>query len=451
MTITAERPVTEPSVEDLAGVFNDVNSAVGAARRAFVAFSECSLAQRRAFVDAVREAATQQDRLEYMASAAVEETRMGNAHHKVLKNRYAATRTPGVEDLVMEAHQGDDGLTTLEYSPYGVIGAVTPTTNPTETIICNTIGMLSAGNTVVFSPHPRARHLSAWLVDVLNRAMMATGAPANLITLIANPTPKTTKKLISHPDITMLVATGGPQIVNMVLSSGKKAIGAGSGNPPVVVDETANIAKAAADIVQGASFDNNLPCTAEKEMIVVASVLPEFMAALQANGAQVISDREDLVKLRSLLLDPSGTKPNTAWVGQDAQKILRAAGIEPEQDTRLITMITDPLDPFVQVEMLMPVVPVVPATDYLAAIDLAVELEHGNRHTAIMHSKDVSRLDLMARRIQTTIFVKNGPSFAGIGINGEGFATFTIAGPTGEGLTSARSFARRRRCVLDAH
>jgi len=281
--------------------------------------------------------------------------------------------------------------------------------------------------------------------------MMATGAPANLITLIANPTPKTTKKLISHPDITMLVATGGPQIVNMVLSSGKKAIGAGSGNPPVVVDETANIAKAAADIVQGASFDNNLPCTAEKEMIVVASVLPEFMAALQANGAQVISDREDLVKLRSLLLDPSGTKPNTAWVGQDAQKILRAAGIEPEQDTRLITMITDPLDPFVQVEMLMPVVPVVPATDYLAAIDLAVELEHGNRHTAIMHSKDVSRLDLMARRIQTTIFVKNGPSFAGIGINGEGFATFTIAGPTGEGLTSARSFARRRRCVLDAH
>ena len=186
-------------------------------------------------------------------------------------------------------------------------------------------------------------------------------------------------------------------------------------------------------------------------MIVVASVLPEFMAALQANGAQIISDREDLVKLRSLLLDPSGTKPNTTWVGQDAQKILRAAGIEPEQDTRLITMITDPLDPFVQVEMLMPVVPVVPATDYLAAIDLAVELEHGNRHTAIMHSKDVSRLDLMARRIQTTIFVKNGPSYAGIGINGEGFATFTIAGPTGEGLTSARSFARRRRCVLDAH
>lgn len=281
--------------------------------------------------------------------------------------------------------------------------------------------------------------------------MVEAGAPDNLITVITEPTPDTTKALINHPDITMLVATGGPQIVNMVLSSGKKAIGVGSGNPPAVVDETADVAKAASDIVQGASFDNNLPCTAEKEVIVVAEVLPQLMTAMTANGAQVVSDPEELAKLRSLLLDTSGTRPNTAWVGQDAQKILRTAGIEPHQDTRLVTMVTDPSDPFVQVEMLMPVVPVVPVTDYLTAIDLAVELEHGNRHTAIMHSKDVSRLDLMARRIQTTIFVKNGPSFAGIGINGEGFATFTIAGPTGEGLTSARSFARRRRCVLDAH
>ena len=332
MTTTA----VPPTSTQLCGVFADVNAAVAAAREAFLAFSDCSLAQRRTFINAVREAASQQERLEYMATAAVEETGMGNAHHKVLKNLYAATRTPGVEDLVMEARQGDDGLTTLEYSPYGVIGAITPTTNPTETIICNTVGMLAAGNTVVFSPHPRARHLSAWLVDVLNRAMVEAGAPDNLITVITEPTPDTTKALINHPDITMLVATGGPQIVNMVLSSGKKAIGAGSGNPPAVVDETADVAKAASDIVQGASFDNNLPCTAEKEVIVVAEVLPQLMTAMTANGAQVVSDPEELAKLRSLLLDTSGTRPNTAWVGQDAQKILRAAGIEPHQDLSLI-------------------------------------------------------------------------------------------------------------------
>lgn len=450
-TTTLDATAPQPTEPLLMGIFDDVDAAVAAARTAFESYSSCSLADRRHFIDAVRRTASQDSNLEYMAHAAVKETEMGNEEHKRLKNYYAATHTPGVEDLVMEARQGDDGLTTLEYAPYGVIGAITPTTNPSETIICNTIGMLAAGNTIVFSPHPRARHLSLWLVDMLNRAMVAAGAPENLITIISEPTPATTEQLIHHPDVRMLVATGGPQIVNMVLSSGKKAIGAGSGNPPVVVDETANLAKAAKDIADGASFDNNLPCTAEKEILIVASALPEFMEVFKAQGVHVVSDPEDLKKLHSMLLDPSGRRPRTEWVGKDARTILHAAGIETAPDTRLVTMVTDPLDAFVQVEMLMPVVPIVPVTDYITAIELAVELEHGNRHTAVMHSRDVSRLDLMARRIQTTIFVKNGPSYAGIGIKGEGFATFTIAGPTGEGLTSARSFARRRRCVLDAH
>ena len=259
-----------------------------------------------------------------------------------------------------------------------------------------------------------------------------------------------TKKLISHRDISMLVATGGPQIVNMVLTSGKKAIGAGSGNPPVLVDETADLAKDAHDIVTGASFDNNLPCTAEKEIIIVSEALPTFMAEFQKAGAQVISEEKQIDKLRTMILNEELTRPKTEWVGKDAYDILTVAGIEAEPDVKLVTMITDPQDPLVQVEMLMPVVPVVPVTDYETGIDMAVDLEHGNRHTAVMHSRDVRRLDEMARRIQTTIFVKNGPSFAGIGIDGEGFATFTIAGPTGEGLTSARSFARRRRCVLES-
>lgn len=427
----------------------EVDALVAAADRAFRSYRECSLAQRRAFIDAVRQCASQQEALDHMASATVAETGMGNADHKVLKNFYAATRTPGLDDLVVEAHQGDDGLTTLEYAPYGVIGAITPTTNPTETIICNTIGMLAAGNTVVFSPHPRARRISTWLVERLNAALVAAGAPDNLVTVITAPDQQTTARLLSHPRIAMLVATGGPQIVSMVLHSGKKAIGAGSGNPPVVVDETADLVKAARDIVQGASFDNNLPCTAEKEIIVVASALPGLVDALVAEGTQVVSEPDEVRRLHELLLDPSGTRPDTRWVGQDAATILRAAGITPRPATRLVTTVTTPEDPFVQVEMLMPVVPIVPVTDHLTAIDLAVEVEHGHRHTAVMHSSDVSRLDLMARRIQTTIFVKNGPSFAGIGINGEGFATFTIAGPTGEGLTSARSFARRRRCVLE--
>ena len=449
-TIVETKNYTTSESPSATGVFDDVDAAVAAARKAFEAYSSCSLTQRSTFIDAIRKAASADEALNFMATSAVEETQMGNARHKVLKNYYAATRSPGIEDLTIQALQGDSGLTTLEYAPYGVIGAIAPTTNPTETIICNTIGMLAAGNTVVFSPHPRARKISIWLVDVLNRAMMEAGAPENLITIISTPSVENTKKLISHRDISMLVATGGPQIVNMVLTSGKKAIGAGSGNPPVLVDETADLAKAAHDIVTGASFDNNLPCTAEKEIIIVSEALPTFMAEFQKAGAQVISEEKQIDKLRTMILNEEQTRPRTEWVGKDAYDILTAAGIEAEPDVKLVTMITDPQDPLVQVEMLMPVVPVVPVTDYETGIDMAVDLEHGNRHTAVMHSRDVRRLDEMARRIQTTIFVKNGPSFAGIGIDGEGFATFTIAGPTGEGLTSARSFARRRRCVLES-
>lgn len=432
------------------GAFDEVADAAGAAQIAFETYLDCTLAQRRTFIAAIREESTREENLRHMAVQAVAETRMGNVEHKVLKNKYAATLTPGVEDLLMEAYQSDAGMTTMEYAPYGVIGAITPTTNPTETIISNAISMLAAGNAVVFSPHPRARHLSVWLVDKLNRALITAGAPENLITIIRRPSMEATTQLMAAPQVQMLVATGGPQIVNMVLSSGKKAIGAGSGNPPVVVDETADIPKAARDIVNGASFDNNLPCTAEKEVVAVASIAPELMDRMVEEGAQLINDPEILEKLRELLMSPDRERPRPSWVGQDAGTILQAVGVTPDPGTRLIIAGTTPDDPLVQVEMLMPVLPIVTVEDASAAIDLAIELEHGHHHTAIMHSRDVSRLETMARRSRTTIFVKNGPSYSGIGIEGEGFATFTIAGPTGEGLTSARSFARRRRCVLNA-
>lgn len=452
MTTSPTPSITDPSptTSEELGAFDEVSDAVSAAQSAFETYLDCTLAQRRLFIAAIRAEATREENLRHMAVEAVAETRMGNAEHKVLKNRYAATLTPGVEDLLVEAYQSDAGMTTMEYAPYGVIGAITPTTNPTETIISNSIGMLAAGNAVVFSPHPRARHLSVWLVDRLNRALVAAGAPLNLITIIRKPSMEATAQLMATPQVQMLVATGGPQIVGMVLSSGKKAIGAGSGNPPVVVDETADIPRAARDIVNGASFDNNLPCTAEKEVVAVSSVVRELVADMVQEGAQLVNDPEILEKLRKLLMSPDRQHPRPSWVGQDAGTILRAVGVEPRPDTRLIITETTPDDPLVQVEMLMPVLPIVAVEDAAAAIDLAIEVEHGHHHTAIMHSRDVTRLETMARRSRTTIFVKNGPSYSGIGIEGEGFATFTIAGPTGEGLTSARSFARRRRCVLNA-
>lgn len=429
------------------GIFASMDEAVEAAAEAEKQYLCCSMSDRAKYVNTIREVILKKENLEYISRLAVEETGMGAYEYKLVKNRVAAEKSPGIEDLVTDAISGDNGLTLVEYSPFGVIGSITPTTNPTETIICNSIGMLAAGNTVVFSPHPRAKQVSIKTIQMINRALEEAGAPANLIVTVSEPSIDNTNAMMEHPKIRMLVATGGPGIVRTVMSTGKKAIGAGAGNPPVVVDETADIEKAAKDIIDGCSFDNNLPCIAEKEVIVVEQAADYLMFKLQENGAYEIKDPALLQRLVELTVTEKGG-PKTDFVGKSAGYILDKLGVEYPSDTRVIVMEAPKEHPFVQIEMMMPILPVVRVENVDAAIDLAVEVEHGNRHTAIMHSKNVDKLTRMAKLIQTTIFVKNGPSYAGIGVGGEGYTTFTIAGPTGEGLTSAKSFARRRRCVL---
>lgn len=429
------------------GIFATMDEAINAAEAAQRKYLSCSMADRAKYVQVIRDVALKKENLEYMSQATVDETGMGGYEYKITKNILAATKTPGVEDLTTEALSGDDGLTLVEYSPFGVIGAITPTTNPTETVICNSIGMLAAGNSVVFSPHPRAKNVTIFLIKALNKALAEAGAPANLIVTVAEPSIENTNAMMKNPKVRMLVATGGPSIVRTVLSSGKKAIGAGAGNPPVVVDETANIEKAAKDIVNGCSFDNNLPCIAEKEIIAVDDIADYLIFNMKKNGAYEIKDKATIDKLVELVTK-NGKGPKTEFVGKSAQYILDKIGIKVGPEIKVILMEADEFHPFVQEELMMPILPLVRVKDVDMAIDMAVRVEHGFRHTAIMHSRNVEKLTKMGKLIQTTIFVKNGPSYAGIGVGGMGHTTFTIAGPTGEGLTSAKSFARKRRCVL---
>ena len=433
------------TIED--GVFETMDAAVEAAALAQRQYLYCSMADRESFVQGIRDVFTDQATLELISSMTVDETGMGNYEHKLIKNRLAAEKTPGTEDLTTDALSGDGGLTLTEYSPFGVIGSVTPTTNPTETIICNSIGMLAAGNSVVYSPHPRARKVSLLAVSLINKKLASLGAPENLVVTVNKPSIENTNSMMAHPKVCMLVATGGPGIVKAVMSTGKKAIGAGAGNPPVVVDETANIEKAAVDIVNGCSFDNNLPCIAEKEIIAVEQIADHLMYNLKKNGAFEVKDPDVMRKLQELVLTEKGS-PQTSCVGKSALWLLEQIGIKADSATRVILMEVDKDHPFVQEELMMPILPLVRVPNVDDAIDMAVEVEHGNRHTAMMHSTNVRKLTKMAKLIQTTIFVKNGPSYAGIGAGGEGHTTFTIAGPTGEGLTSAKSFARTRRCAM---
>ena len=435
------------------GAFATVDECVAAARQAFVELTEQSLELRRRMVEAIRRTMLAEgDRL---AELAWRETGLGRLEHKVIKNRLVTEKTPGTEALQPVTTTGDDGLTLMEWAPFGVLAAITPTTNPTSTIICNTIGMVAAGNAVVFNVHPGAVSCSLETVDLINQAILSVGGPANLVTAVARPTIESAGQLMKHADVDLLVVTGGPGVVKAAMQSGKRAVCAGPGNPPVVVDATADISRAARDIVHGAGFDNNIICVDEKEVFVVDSVADGLVAAMQAAGAYLVDQGQMRRLEKEIFSEIRGPRAhgviNKDLVGKDAGKILARIGVEVPGGVPLIIADVAEDHPLVWTEQLMPVLPIVRVPDVDRAIDLAREAEHGFGHSAAMHSRDIDALSRMARVINTSIFVKNGPIVAGLGAGGEGHTSFTIASPTGEGLTYPVSFSRRRRCVMVDH
>ena len=425
-----------------------VTEAVSKAERAFQSMNSLPLETRHKTVAAMRKSAI--EHVKELAVLAVSETGLGRPEDKIRKNLLVALKTPGPEILEPRAMSGDHGITLIERAPHGVIGSIIPVTNPTETVINNGIAMLSGGNAVVFNAHPRAKRCSNRCVEILNEAIVGAGGPPDLIACVPDPSIETAQGLMRHPGIALLCVTGGPGVVREAMGSGKKVIAAGPGNPPAVVDETAGIQKAARDIVAGASLDNNIICTDEKEVVVVHSVADALKHEMVRQGCVELTgkDIEQICEVIFESRDGNTGVINRDLVGKNANVILRKAGINVDSDLRLVICEVDRDHPLAWTEQLMPILPVVRVPDVDSAIDLAVRYEGGRRHTATMHSKNIEKLSRMARAINCSIFVKNGPSFAGLGMGGEGYTSFTIASPTGEGLTSPISFTRERRCTL---
>jgi propionaldehyde dehydrogenase len=435
---------------DKMGIFPTINQAVDAAEVAFHELGNLSLDVRRDVIANIRKAT--KENVVMLSKMAHEETGMGRWEDKVIKNGLAINKTPGVEDVTPEAFSDEHGLTLVERAPHGVVGSISPSTNPTATIISNCIGMIAAGNSVVFNTHPSAKKVSALLISILDKAIVEAGGPKNLITTIENPTIESAQEMMNHPKIALLVVTGGPAVVKVAMSTPKKTIAAGPGNPPCVVDETADIVKAGKDIVAGASFDNNIICICEKETIVVDSVADALKAEMQKNGAYLLSPEQVRQVTELVITDPGRPghegSPNKKFVGKNASFIATAMGLNVPESTRLLLCEVDVNHPLVWTEQLMPVMPLVRVPNVDDAIDLAVRCEHGFRHTATMHSLNIAKLSKMAKAMNCSLFVKNGPSYAGLGKGGAGFTSFTIASPTGEGLTRAKTFTRERRCTL---
>jgi len=444
-------PVVSPTagIRGQDGVFDRMEDAINASRQAFEDFKKFSIRDRERLIGILRR--TTLDHAEEFSKMTFEETGMGNVRDKILKHRNCAKNTPGTEDLVSRSWSGEKGVALEEYAPFGVIGAITPSTHPVPTMVNNIIIMLAGGNTVVFNPHPGAKNVSAYALQVFHKAVVAGGFPDNLFACVKNPTIDSANVLFKHPDVPLLCITGGPGVVKAAMATNKKVIAAGPGNPPVLVDETADIDHAAECIIRGGSFDNNLLCIAEKEVFVVESVFDRFMIAMERAGAVRIDELQlnQLAEKAFIPGEKGGHVLNRDMVGRSATHLADLVRLNVPEGTRMLFAETDKDNLFVKEEQMMPIMPVVRVKDFDEGLKACLEAEHGYRHTALIHSSDMRRITDFAKAMKTTIVVANGYSTQGDGPDdGEAYMAFTIATPTGEGVTSPRNFCTVRRLAI---
>ncbi len=435
------------------GVYATMEEAIMAAKVSYEKLIEGGFAARKKAIDCIRllckRHAAEWGEIEF------NETKIGRLDHKIEKLAICADLVPGVEFLQRQAFSGDHGLTIIDYAPWGVIGAITPSTHSVPTLTGNAINMIAAGNSVVFNTHPSACGCAAIAIRAYNQAIYNETGISDLLTMVAKPTLDSFQSMCKCPHVRLLCVTGGPGVVQAAMQSGKRAICAGPGNPPVVVDETADFARAARAIIQGASFDNNLLCIGEKQVFVVASVADQLIAEFKKAGAVLLDKNQidTLTKLAFTFKEGEGAgcpHPvlNKKFVGRDASWLAEQIGLKVQPKTDLLIGETDESHAFVQEEQMMPFLPIVRVRDVDEAIAAAIRTEHGYKHTMIIHSRNIENLTKMAQLADTTLFIKNGPCMTGLGLGGEGFLSFSVATPTGEGVTTPMTFTRSRRCVM---
>jgi propionaldehyde dehydrogenase len=433
------------------GIFDTAQEACDAAAEAQKTLvKDFRLEDRDRFINAIRNVIMAN--MDLLAKMEFDETGYGRIEDKVAKNTGACMLSQGTEALPKNMYAGDDGLTVEYYAPFGVVGCVTPVTNPAATILGNGIANIAAGNACIFNVHPNATQTSAKTLELINDAIVEAGGPENLLAAVMPPTLETLDEIMAHPAVKLLVGTGGPAMVKTLMSSGKKVIAAGAGNPPSIVDETVNLEKAAAGLLGSASFDNNLLCIAEKEIFVVDAIFDEFIKAFEAAGAYILTPEQGKqVSAVCLVQTPDGGYfANKKCVGKMANVILAEAGITIDGDPRLAVYETDFDDPLVHTEQMMPIIPIVRCKDFAEAMEYAYIAEHDCKHSASIWSNDIERVTAFGSIINTTIFVQNGGTMAAFGVGGSGTNAPTIATPTGEGVTGPQSFVRRRRfCMAD--
>ncbi len=447
------QPAKTSSTHSGFGVYEEMGSAIEAAQRSFEKLRDGGIAARKKAIEVIRKLCVK--KAQEWGEIEFHETKIGRLDHKIEKLKICGVLVPGVEMIDRMAFSGDSGLTVIDHAPWGVIGAITPSTHSVPTLTGNAINMIAAGNAVVFNTHPSAAKCAAIAIREYNQAIFSETGISDLLTTVIKPSLDTFEAMCKSPLVKLLCVTGGPAVVAAAMKSGKRAVCAGPGNPPVVVDETADLDLAARSIIQGASYDNNLLCIGEKEVFVVASVADKLMEALRKAGAVHLNANQVEQLAAKAFLFPKGQgvgcphpDVNRDLVGRDAAVLPKSIGLDIPPSTQLLFGETKEDHIFVDEEQMMPFIPIVRMPDVDTAIKAAIKAEHGYKHTGIMHSQNIRNLTKMAQEIDTTLFIKNGPCMTGLGLGGEGFLSFSIATPTGEGVTTPMTFTRSRRCVM---
>jgi len=441
-----------PALRGKFGVFSDANEACAAAQESFLQLKEKGIAGRRKIEEIVKTLA--EKNAEVWGKLELDETKIGRLDHKIAKLQIIKL-VPGVDWLRPDGRSGDHGITLEEYTPFGVIGAVTPSTHSVPTMSGNIVNIAAAGNAVVFNAHPGAARCAAAAVHAYNEAIYRETGIENIACVIEKPSLDSFAAICKNEFVRLLLVTGGPVVVKAAMQTGKRAICAGPGNPPVFVDDTACMKRAAKAIIEGAAFDNNLLCVGEKEVFALENIADQLMGEMEKNGAVRLTNAQldALTKAAFTFKEGQGggcahASVNKDFIGKDPSVLAKAAGVNLPSGTQLLFAETDAKHPFVEEEQMMPFLPIVRVKSVEEGIERSLEAEHGYKHTSIIHSHDVENMTAMGRALDTTLFIKNGACMAGLGLGGEGYLSYSIATPTGEGVTNPRTFTRVRRCVM---
>ncbi len=432
--------------EEMRGAKEDIERYVNQSRIAYERFSSFSLRDRMELIQHLREALLLQ--VEEFAKMEWEETQMGVLTDKEKQIRAAIVATPGASTIQTGASSDEEGLVLEEYFPYGIAVAIHPVNHPVASIINTTIMLLSAGNSMIHLGPMRAAETCLKLVNRINEIIYEVCGIDNLVQTMPENRRESNLQFLQHPDVALVLVTGGEDLVRMVRGIKKRVIIAGPANPVAIVDTGADLQKAAADIVEAVAFDHNLLCTSEKAVVVVKDALEEFLTRLLFEGSLFLT-KEQVLQLENTVFNPE-MEVEKGIVGQSVSNLMQLAKIsyDSSKEYRMIAFLADLSSPFVLEEVAAPILPIVVAEDFDEALELAKSMEQGANHTASIHSKNIDHLSRASRELQTAIFVKNGSSLYGAGLKGNGAVCFQIANVSGEGVISPKDLVRKKKCIL---